>query len=234
MFVQIDSPGRRAAAYWFADGLPEILFGFFFLIPGALVFVLGELHTQIQQHRWIGGLGLLVGLLGWALWFVHRPILNFLKARITYPRTGYVHPPVDFPIRGRDNPELKILTPGTSRPADENVSSFTRATIPWMCSGVLFMGFLYTTNWGLPLVMSGIAVGIYFLNRESVRPYSWLAVLPIALAGFIASALNLEPSFRVYAPMLICGIWLLVVGIRTLVGYLRANPKQHLGQEGRL
>ena len=95
------------------------------------------------------------------------------------------------------------------------------------------MGFLYTTSWGLPLVMSGMAVGIYFLNREGVRPYSWFAVLPIALAGFVVSALDLKPDLRIYVPMLICGIWLLAVGVRTLVGYLRANPRPDPVQEGR-
>jgi uncharacterized membrane protein HdeD (DUF308 family) len=85
-----------------------------------------------------------------------------------------------------------------------------------------------------PLVMSGIAVGIYFLNRDGLRPYSWLEVFPIAVAGFIAAALDLEPGLRIYVPMLICGIWLLVVGMRTLVGYLRANPKPDPGHEGRL
>lgn len=191
--------------------------------------MIGEFNLQ-TQHQWVA---VVVAILAWGLWLVHRPVLNFFKARITYPRTGYVHPPADFPVRGRDNPELRILTPGTSRPADDNISSFAGATIPWMCSGVAFMGFLYTTSWGLPLVMSGIAVGIYLLNREGVRPYSWIAVLPIALAGFVASALDLKPDFRIYVPMLICGIWLLAVGIRTLVGYLRDNPKPAPGQDGR-
>jgi hypothetical protein len=233
--VQIDSLGRRAAAYWFADGLPEVLFGFLFLIPGMLVLVIEEFHIRIEkQNGWTGWTGIFVGLLGWSIWLIHRPILNFLKARITCPRTGYVHPPVDFPVRGRDSPDLKILTPGTSRPSDDNVSSFASHTIPWMCSGVFFMGFLYTTNWGIPVVMSAIAAGIYFLNRGGVRPYSWLSVLPVAVAGFIASALDLKPNLRVYVPMLICGIWLLVIGTRTLVGYLRANPKLDPGREGRL
>jgi uncharacterized membrane protein HdeD (DUF308 family) len=81
--------------------------------------------------------------------------------------------------------------------------------------------------------MSGIAAAIYLLSRDSVRPYSWYFVLPIALAGFIAAVLDLEPMSRMYISMLACGVWLLSVGIWTLVGYLRANPKLDLGQEGR-
>ena len=229
---QIKSPGKRAAAYWFIDGLPEILFGLFFLIPGILVTVLAG-YIRIQ-HPWIRWIGMLLGLLGYSIWCFHRPVLNFLKSRITYPRTGYAHPPIDFPTKAPSHPDCKILTPGTYHPADDNVSSFAGHTIPLMCFGVVPMGFLHSTSWGLPVVMSAIAAGIYILNRDGVRPYPWAAVLPIALAGFITSMLDLEPSFRVYIPMLICGVWLLVVGIWTLVGYLRANPKLDSGQEGYL
>jgi len=231
---QINSPGRKASAYWFSDGLPEILFGVFFILPGVVVLVIEAFRIELQKlNAWAGWIGIFVCLAGWSIWLIHRPVLNFLKARITYPRTGYAKPPIDFPVRGRDNPELKILTPGTVHPADENISSFASHTIPWMCSGVLFMGFLYKTSWGLPLVMSVIAAGIHLLNRSGARPYSWLAVLPIAVAGFIASALDLTPGLRVYVPMLICGIWLLAIGIRTLAGYLRANPRPDPRQEGR-
>jgi hypothetical protein len=52
--VQIDSPGRRAAAYWFVDGLPEILFGFYLLIPGLYVLAIVAFRTQIAiQNLWI-------------------------------------------------------------------------------------------------------------------------------------------------------------------------------------
>jgi hypothetical protein len=96
------------------------------------------------------------------------------------------------------------------------------------------MGILHTTYWGLPLVMCIIASGIYLLNRDGIRHYSAYAVLPIALAGFIAAPLDLTPFFRAYVPMLICSVWFLVIGIWTLVGYLRANPKPDPDQEGRL
>ena len=42
---QMESPGRRAAAYWFVDGLPEIAFGFALLtfgLFGVWVVALGE------------------------------------------------------------------------------------------------------------------------------------------------------------------------------------------------
>ncbi len=224
---QIDSPGRRAAAYWFADGLPEVLFGLFFLIPGALILAYEGLHWR---NWWLRSAVIGMALLGYLIWFLHRRILNLLKARITYPRTGYARSPSDFP--DKNHPHYKMLTLETVRPADDNVSSFVSHTIPLMCSGVLFMGFLNATWWGLPVVMTGIAAGIYFLNRNGVRPYSWIAVLPIALAGFIAASLNLEHESRWFLPMTICGAWLLGIGAWTLIRYLRTNPRSDRGQAG--
>jgi hypothetical protein len=227
--LQIDSLGRRAAAYWYIDGLAEIYFGLLFLIPVAIIAVAKDLHWQ---NRWLDKLFVsVVTLVGYSAWLLHRYVLDFIKARVTYPRTGYAHPPSDFP--DRNHPDYKILTLGTARPADENVSSFVSHTIPFICSGIFFMGFLKATWWGLPLVMSGIAAGIYFLNRNGVRPYPWFSVLPIALAGFIAAALDLEPENRWFLPWAICGAWLLGIGTWTLVRYLRTNPKPDPGQAGR-
>jgi hypothetical protein len=228
-----ETPGRRAAAYWFADGLPEIVFGFLLLIPGALVLLLETLHLH-WQNRWLAPgfieAYLFFYLLGCAIWFLYRPILNYLKVRITYPRTGYVNPPNDFPDKKPD--DNRIFTFGTARPADDNVSSFVRHMVPLIFSGVFLMGFLKSTYWGLPLVMIGISAGIYFLNRKEVRSYSLFAVLPIALAGFVAAALDLTPEMRWMATMVICSAWLLGIGIWTLFRYFRSHPKPDTKQEG--
>jgi len=82
--------------------------------------------------------------------------------------------------------------------------------------------------------MIGIVVGIYFLHRDSVRPYSWYALLPMVLAGFVIAVMKLDPLYQLVAPWGICSTWLLGIGTWTLFGYLRAHPKPHPGQEDRL
>ncbi len=224
--VQENSPGRRAAAYWFIDGLPEIVFGLVLLIIGIYPIVF---H---QPNVWI--------LLGWivvvSLYFVilgkHRRILDLLKARITYPRTGYVRPPKDIPKTFDPNQEIVAL--GLIHRVDENTTWFRNHTFIIFFFGSFLMRHLPAGRWNLPSVMMGVALLIYLLNRDDVHTYSWRAVLPIALAGFIAAFLDLTPTAREYAPCVIGGVWLLVIGIWTLVGYLRANPKLDSGQEGRL
>ncbi len=171
---------------------------------------------------------ILAELLLFVMLIMHRRILDWLKAYITYPRTGYARPPVDLPSK---NDSLdKILTLGTA--VDENVSSFRSHTVFLFVFGYILVQF-FEVRWSLPLVMTAIAAGIYFWNRDEVRPYSWRAVLPIALAGFIAAGLDLEPVARWFVPLIIGGAWLLGIGTWTLVHYLRAHPKPEAGQEGR-
>lgn len=223
--VPIDSPGRRAAAYWFADGLPEIAFGFALFILGALGIAWGVPHWR---NGWMGMGFVLAELLLLVMLVMHRRILDALKARITYPRTGYVRPPADFPDKNHSLD--KILTLGTA--VDENVSTFRSHTVFVFVVGFNLVQFL-EVRWSLPLVMTGIAASIYFWNRDEVRPYSWRAVLPIALAGFIAATLDLKSEARWFVPLVIGGAWLLGMGTWTLIHYLRAHPKPDTGQEGR-
>ncbi len=225
--TQIESPGRRAAAYWFVDGLPEIAFGIAMLLLG----VCGVWMMERDRHNWWMLAGLMVAyLLFGAMFFIHRRILDFLKARITYPRTGYVRPPADFPNK---NDSLdKILTLGTARQVGENLSSFRAHTVYLFVIGFVFVQLL-AVRWGIPLVMTAIAAGVYFWNRTDVRPYSWRSVLPIALAGLLAAAFDLKPEARWFVPLVIGGAWLLGIGSWTLVGYLRAHPSPEMGQDGR-
>jgi hypothetical protein len=224
--AQIESPGRRAAAYWFVDGLEEIAFGLALLIRGVWGIAWGELHWR-NWWMWVGFPAAELLLL--ALLLMHRRILDSLKARITYPRTGYVRPPADFP--SKSNPPDKILTLGTGHQVDENDSSFRNHTVLLFMVGSIFVIFL-EARCSLPLVMAAVAAGVYLWNRDDVRPYSWRAVLPIILAGFIAAGLDLEPKNRFFVPLVIGGTWLLGIGTWTLVHYLRAHPKSDAGREG--
>jgi hypothetical protein len=220
-----DSPGRRAATYWFVDGLPEIAFGLALFILGVWGVALGVLYWR---NWWMLVGFTLAYLLLIVMLIMHRRFLDFLKARITYPRTGYVRPPVDFPSKS-DSLD-KIHTLGMA--VDENVSSFRAHTVFLFVFGYVFLQFL-EVRWSLPLVMTAIAAAVYFWNRDDVRPYSWRAVLPIALAGFIAAGLDLKAVARWSVPLVIGGAWLLGIGTWTLVHYLRAHPKPDTGQEGR-
>jgi hypothetical protein len=221
-----ESPGRRAAAYWFADGLPEIAFGLVLLAIGLFGVWTAE-RGRLHRKDWWMWAGMIASpLLFVVMSTMHRRILDFLKARITYPRTGYVRPPIDFP--SKSNSLDKILTLGTA--VDKNVSSFRSHTVYLFVYGALFVQFL-PMRWSLPLVMTAIAAVIHYWSRDDARQYSWRSVLPISLFGFIATGVNLVPMARAFFSLVIIGAWLLVIGTWTLVNYLRAHPKSDTGQE---
>ena len=94
--IQREAAGRRAAAYWFIDGLPEIVFGVVYLALGSV----GLAWGSDRKNPWMTGALLVVVLAFLLLFWKDRAILDYCKARVTYPRTGYVRPPAE-PVPGR-------------------------------------------------------------------------------------------------------------------------------------
>jgi len=233
---QTVSPGRRAATYWFADGLEEIAFGLLFFISGAA----GLLFSH-WSHRWLG-LVILIFFIGlWILLCADRPIIESFKARLTYPRTGYARPPdnpepdqdilVDFllPATRRRAP----LTLWTARAVDENVTSFKARTVYVLLAASVATELGKGGRWSTATILVVTALFVFVLNRGEVRAYSFWTVFPMALAGLLSAAVELPSQSRQLLPLVIGGGWLLWIGSWTLVRYLRAHSKPDIGREGR-
>ena len=215
--VQPEAAGRRASAYWFIDGLPEIFFGILYLTWGCIGLVWG-FYLENPWMRWSMVVVVLAFLL---LWWKAPAILDYFKARLTYPRTGYVRPPADMPD-GR----WHIITLGlASPPTDSNVTSFRlRTAYAFLLASILVPADPWAARWTVPALMALVAVAVYFWNRREAHPYSWQSVLVIALAGLLSAGLEVPPNSRRFIPMLIGGVWLLAHGIPALVRYLRYHP----------
>ena len=112
--------GRRAAAYWFIDGLPEIVFGILYFAWGGIGLVWG-FSLQNPWMKWATLAAFPIFLL---VYWNDLKILDFCKARMTYPRTGFVSPPAE-PPQDRD----EIVTLRTAPPIERNVTSFRRRTV---------------------------------------------------------------------------------------------------------
>src|SRR6476660_1949338 len=78
---------RRARDYWDIDGLPALL-------AGANTVLLGVICLPPDSHRPWSGAALVLWLVAWFFVAECKGTLEWLKSRITYPRTGYVAPPV--------------------------------------------------------------------------------------------------------------------------------------------
>jgi hypothetical protein len=212
-----DSPGRRAAAYWFADGLPDIVFGLMLLVFATA----GFLWQIYAPHSLALDLFLMAGGFGLFYW-QERAVLGFLKSRVTYPRTGYAQPPDEAPISSG----LTTLSLNPGPPAPENVTYFNKRTAP-----VIFSLFYCAFNpqppgrWLAPLIVLALAVALYTLNRNSERPYRWWWALILALAGLVFFLVDVPPLLQPLLLYMLAGGWLVAQGVCTLVGYLRANPE---------
>lgn len=87
MHGTISDVERRINRYWYSDGLGEMIGGSMFLIL-AIYFALQDFLGRNSMLSGMLQAGLAILLIGGA--FVSRRLINALKARLTYPRTGYV------------------------------------------------------------------------------------------------------------------------------------------------
>jgi hypothetical protein len=217
----LDMPGRRAAAYWFIDGLPELVAGIGLVaLGGGMVW-----FHQFHPRSWPVRVALLaVGLVSLLIVFsCHRAITLFLKSRVTFPRTGYVRPPSDWDeVSGRET--VISLGLGEQRAPDQNVTRFRSSTIGVVICGQILAG-LIGKPIGIPIAMSAVAVLLYVLHRQSERPYHWASVLSLPLAGVGAMFLRMGQDDSPWAAVLIGGAWLAAQGTWTLLGYMRRYPK---------
>ena len=83
---------QRVKRYWYTDGIVELIGGGMFVLLG-VYFALQEI---LGQNSMVGGvLQASFALLIIGGVFVGRWLINALKTRLTYPRTGYVEYQVD-------------------------------------------------------------------------------------------------------------------------------------------
>ena len=215
--VQQADAGRRAAAYWFIDGWPEIFFGILYLVWGCIGLVWGF----YMKNPWIRWSMVVVVLAFLLLWSKARGILDYFKARLTYRRTGYVRPPADMPDGRWEMITLGLASP----PIDSNVTSFRlRTAYAFLLASLLVPADPWAARWTVPALMALVAVAVYVWNRGEAHPYSWQSTLAIALAGLLSAGLEVPPNSRHFIPMLIGGVWLLAHGVPTLVRYMRTYP----------
>ena len=83
---------QRVKRYWYTDGIGELIGGGMFLLMG-VYFALQEFLGQDSLVSGILQASLILVMIGGM--FIGRRLINALKARVTYPRTGYVEYQVD-------------------------------------------------------------------------------------------------------------------------------------------
>ncbi len=198
----LDSLQQRTQQYWNIDGLAELGIGGFFILLSLNFFGIALLPGgPIRVFLGVAGMPLLVIL---AIWIGRRGV-DALKARLTYPRTGY----------------LAYQKPSRKR-------RWITFAIGILITGlILFLIFIFnpkSAGW-MPL-LDGIFLGLLLLviNHGTMRFY--LLATASFLSGLLLAYLDFSGNLGHAAFYGLMGIAMVLSGVLTLRDYLRRNPRE--------
>jgi hypothetical protein len=195
---------KRVRRYWYTDGIAELASGGMFLLLGLYFGILGyfeegSLVSVILQ------VSMLLVFVGGA--FGVRWLVNTLKSRLTYPRTGYV----EYRLKDGDTTKRRWIIVASAMIISA-VSAVLVNYIHWLDSMVF---------------ITGLLVGVIFIalrgKSSGLRRFYALGGLAIVL-GIVLAYSNLP---QVYTLMLfygLLGIAILISGALVLRRYLSENP----------
>jgi len=198
MSQEIKKLMQDAYRYFYDDGLVELAIGGLFFIIAAAMLVM-KLFVLGTPYAWLMGVILPVLVLG--LTFGTKSLLETLKERLTYRRTGYVRYR-DQPSRGRWVVIIGAIALGV-------------IAIVFQPKWSQYMSIYEGGLLALILVYMGYRVGL-------VRLYVLATI--VALAGIGAAQAGLDDLLGSVVTFGIAGLVLMVSGGLTLAAYLRKNP----------
>lgn len=201
----LDAIIRQTRRYWYVDGLAEITVGLIFIVLSGYFFAQARIKT-ISVNPVLANLVLLAVFLLVAWLF--RGALQAVKARITYPRTGYVAFPAHHgqPLWQRYGLLIWLILVSVSLIA---LASRSHSFPAWE-----------------PLLMGAIG-GITMLAVSYRFGLLRLAVLACALVlvGGVVAYVNPGESLALLLSSLMDGVCFIISGGITLVRYLLNNPR---------
>jgi len=201
---EIKQVEKRVKRYWYSDGIAELASGGMFLLLGLYFGILayfeeGSLISVILQ------VSMLLVFVGGA--FGVRWLVNTLKSRLTYPRTGYV----EYRVKDSDSRKRRWVI----------VIAVVVITI---VSSVLVD---YIRELDSIVFITGMLVGVIFIvlrgKSAGLKRFYVLGGLAIALGiGLAYSALPQILTLPLFYSLL--GIAILISGGLVLRRYLADNP----------
>ncbi len=195
---------QRVRRYWYTDGLGELIGGGMFLLL-ALYFSFRQYFGDQSPMNVILRLSL-IGFMIVALFFGRR-LINALKTRLTYPRTGYVeYPMVDKYKRWR-----RILTLAIA-----------------IGIGLFLIAMLRSVSAIDPVVaVTGGLVAVILVIKQgwsSGMPRFYLLCILALVLGVALSLSGLPTGYNMALFCGLIGITFAISGGLTLWRYLKENP----------
>jgi len=197
---------QRVKRYWYTDGIAELASGGMFLLLGIYFAAQGFL-AEGSLVSMILQVSLMLVMIGGA--FGVRWVVNTLKARLTYPRTGYV--------------EYRV------NEKEVRVRRYVVAGVAMVIAVVSILLVDHIRNLDSMVLISGLLVGIIFIalrgKSSGLKRFYVLGGLAIAL-GIILSFSGLSQVYNLGLFYGLLGIVILISGGLVLRRYLAENPPQ--------
>jgi hypothetical protein len=195
---------QRVKRYWYTDGIAELTGGGMFILLG---FYFG-LQDFLGQNSMLGGIlqaSLVLLMIAGA--YVSRRLVNTLKTRLTYPRTGYV----EYQVNHKGMRERQVMVIVLAFAISAMTISFVRL-FQAFDSIVAVTGFVVAMLLVLLRAKSSGLARFYILGAVSF-------ILGIALS---VSGLPNGYSLGLFYSLM--GVGFMISGGLTLRQYLYANP----------
>ena len=203
---------RRVNRYWYTDGLGELIGGAMFIVLG-LYFALQDFLGPDSTLSGILQASLALLLIGGA--FASRRLINSLKTRLTYPRTGYV----EYRANEKEKRSKFVLA---------FLLAFSVAAL-----AAAFVGIFKSFDSMVAVTGFIVAMILVLLRAKSSGLIRFYVLGAISLViGLVISTSGLSNGYALglyYASM---GVCFLLSGGLTLTRYLHENPMPAEGQIG--
>ena len=195
---------QRVNRYWYSDGIGEMMGGVMFFLLAAYF----ALQQYLGDESFIGGLlqaGLVLLLIGGV--FVGRRVVNTVKARITYPRTGYV----EYRTNNRNAVLMRVLAAVTAMTV-ASISIFVVRRFDSIDAMVAVTGVLVAVILMVKQAWTSGVGRFYFLSAASL------------VFGGILSVSGFTRGYNLGLFYGLMGLAFVISGGLTLKRYLNDNP----------
>ena len=195
---------QRVKRYWYSDGIAELSLGGMFLLLG-IYFGLQGYFGEGSRASVIMQVGLFVivfaGIVG-VQW-----VVSTLKARLTYPRTGYV----EYRKGGQDMKQRRNIVIGVA--------------LALVAASIILFDFFGSLD--SMILGTGVMVGAVFIalrgKSTGVTRFYGVGVFSILL-GVVLSLDKMPQEYNLALFYGLLGVVLMISGVIVLFRYLRENP----------
>lgn len=191
----INQAARRARSYWEIDGLPMISLGFSGVLLASLCLWMSHIHPfRGDSSLWMFST-LIVAAYICLVALPRSPLMRWLKARITYPRTGYVSPPS-----------------GTMQPHPERFI-------------YCFVGFpgIFERAWVGAIILV-VATSILWRVTRGRFQYAGILIPGYYLSEILLAVLPTAQHYRIWYMFIAFSLMDVLAGTIQLITYLRRHP----------